>query len=196
MSLFNELKYKNLIAISFYYLFFSIKSVLSVEFIDLKKLSINDNYFIILNEGFYLYNFIYLNCSLIYKFSVIKTDRDNFFLTELVDETNPYILCLVNQYIFIFNERTNAITSYDLYNTSIPKNIYYNLFPYQINNDNISFILSYNDTSNLTFYYFNFPLNGKIQEPKEISFTDMKIEQKMIRCRLIPHYRIFNAFTT
>ena len=53
MSLFNELKYKNLIAISFYYLFFSIKSVLSIEFIDLKKLSLNDNYFIILSDGFY-----------------------------------------------------------------------------------------------------------------------------------------------
>ena len=183
MSLFNELKYRNIIVISFYYLFFSIKSVLSVEFIDLKKLSINDNYFIILNDGFYLYNFIYLNCSLIYKFSVTITDNDKIFLTELVDETNPYILCLVNQYIYKFNERTNAITSYDLYNTSIPKNIYYNLFPYKIqNNDNISFILSYNDTSNLTFYYFNFTLNGKIQEPKKISFTDMKIENQMIRC--------------
>ena len=99
-----------------------------------------------------------------------------------MDETNPYILCLVNQYIFKFNERTNAITSYDLYNTGIPKNIYYNLFPYKIQNNDISFILSYNDTSNLTFYYFNFPLNGNIQEPKKFSFTDMKIENQMIRC--------------
>ena len=152
MSLFNELKYRNLIAISFYYLFFSIKSVLSVEFIDLKKLSVNDNYFIILSDGFFLYNFIYLNCSLIYKFHVIKNENDKIFLTELVDETNPYILCLVNQYIFIFDESTNIITSYDLYNTSIQKNIYYNLFPYKIQNNDISFILSYNDTSNLTFY--------------------------------------------
>ena len=41
-----------------------------------------------------------------------------------------------------------------------------------------------NDVTNLYFYYYNFNLNGDINEPKEIKLNDMNIQNKMVRCQI------------
>ena len=64
MFSFNEFKLRNI----FILIIISIKAIFAGEFIDLLKLSLNDNYFVVLDTGFYLYNFNTFNCSLIHKF--------------------------------------------------------------------------------------------------------------------------------
>ena len=62
--------------------------------------------------------------------------------------------------------------------------------PYKIENNNISFIIAYNnDTTNLFFYFYNFNSNKNIIKSKEIIFKDMNIQNKMVR------YQI-NSFST
>ena len=57
--------------------------------------------------------------------------------------------------------------------------------PYKIENNNISFIMAFNnDTTNLVFYYYNFDLNKGINEPKKKIFNDMNIQNKKIRCQI------------
>ena len=161
MLIFNEFKFSNYNYIFLYYILILIKVSFAGEFIDIKRLSISDNYFIVLDTGLYLYNF---NNS---DFAVI------------------YIFCLVNENLFLFNEYTYNVLNYKI-NKIIPyQGYYYNIMPYKFECNNISFIISFNnDTDNLLFYFYNFNLNEGINKPKEILFNDMNIQDKKIRCQI------------
>ena len=64
-------------------------------------------------------------------------------------------------------------------------NHYYNIMPYKIKNNNISFIIAFNnDTKKLYFYLYNFNLNEGINKPKVKAFDIMNIQNKMIRCQI------------
>ena len=65
MFLFNGFKIRNLIIIELYYILLSIKEASPDKFIDIYKLSLDYNYFVILNTGLYLYNSTFNDCSLI-----------------------------------------------------------------------------------------------------------------------------------
>ena len=57
--------------------------------------------------------------------------------------------------------------------------------PYNIENNNISFIIAFNnDTNYLLFYFYNFNVNEEINEPKVIIFNNTNIQNKMIRCQI------------
>jgi hypothetical protein len=67
--------------------------------------------------------------------------------------------------------------------------------PCKIENNNISFIIALNkDESNLFFYFYNFNLNEGINEPNEISFDNMNIQNKMIRCQINSDFTYIKFF--
>ena len=88
----------------FIYILYSLKLVLLDLFIDIKKLNLYDSYFVVLNSGLYLYNFNTMDCSIILEFNstVYKSSNNKINLTELYDDKNSFIFCLVNIYLFIF----------------------------------------------------------------------------------------------
>ena len=156
MFSFNEFKLRNI----FILIIISIKAIFAGEFIDLLKLSLNDNYFVVLDTGFYLYNFNTFNCYLIHEFKCVhNNNKDKINLTELYYENKAYIFCLVNEYLFILDEYTYQLFHYiinEIYNFN---DGYYNIMPYKIENNNISFIIAFNsESTNLIFYYYNFDL--------------------------------------
>ena len=106
----------NLIIIEIYFIFISIKVVVSEEFIDIKKLSLLDSYFVILDTGLYLYDLNTSDCALIHAFNNIEfRESDNKInLTELYDGDKAYIFCVINKYLFIFNEYTYKIYNYKI----------------------------------------------------------------------------------
>ena len=182
MFSFNEFKLRNI----FILIIISIKAIFAGEFIDLLKLSLNDNYFVVLDTGFYLYNFNTFNCSLIHKFECKHNNiNDTINLIELYYENKAYIFCLVNEYLFILDEYTYQLFHYiinEIYNFN---DGYYNIMPYKIENNNISFIIAFNkDTNKLFLFFYNFYINERINKPKEIIFNDMNIQNKMIRCTM------------
>ena len=62
---------------------------------------------------------------------------------------------------------------------------YYNIMPYKIENNNISFIIAFNkDTNKLNLYFYNFGINERINNPKEKTIDKMNIQNKMIRCTM------------
>ena len=76
MATFNANTIPKIFLFHLYILLISLKDTFTGEFIDLKKLSLCDGYFVILDSGLYLYNINALNLSfvLIYEFKTnIKT---------------------------------------------------------------------------------------------------------------------------
>ena len=132
MALFDRINFKNIIIIYLYYILLSIKPTFGNEFIDIKKLSLFDSFFVVLDTGLYLYNFTTLDCSVIHKFNltVYRSANNKIILNELIDEDRSLILCLVNEYLFIFNENNNKTISYKINNINLPNDKYYDLLPF------------------------------------------------------------------
>ena len=68
--------------------------------------------------------------------------------------------------------------------------------PYKIENNNISFIIAFNsNTTHLIFYFYNFNLTKDlIEQPKQIIFNDMNIQNKMIRCQINSYSTLIICF--
>ena len=155
-----DFRLSNFIIIELYYILISIKVSLAGVYIDMKKISLYDSYFIILDSGLYLYDFNTLDYISIYEFSNELGEANNIInITELYSLNKAYIFCLINEYLFIYNEYTYKIMNYRI-NEIVPFNdYYYNIMPYKIENNNISFIIAFNKNINkLIFYFYNFPL--------------------------------------
>ena len=188
MSLSNEFKLSNLIEIELYFLFILIKSSLEDEFIDIKKLSIYDySYFVVLDTGLYLYDFNSKHFSFIHKFNQneFKVSDNKLNLTECKNGYKAYIICLVNEYLFIFNEYTYTLFNYRLDEIYSFSDNYYNIMPLKAENNNISFIIGfYKDIKYLGFYFYNFNLDGDIVKNNQILIDKMNINNKMVRCQI------------
>ena len=64
----------------YYFCLFLIQGAYSDIFIDIKKLNLYGSYFVVLDSGFYLYNFKTLDCSLILGFnSTVYRDSGDFW---------------------------------------------------------------------------------------------------------------------
>ena len=177
-----KLNIRNLITRNIYYIILSLNIILCEElkFIDIKKLSLDNSYFVILNIGLYLYDNNFSKCALIHQFdnSEFMDNKDLIIVKELINDNKAYILCLVNQQLFIFDEYTYNIMNYSI-NEIIPFNdYYYDFLPYKIENNNISFIIVFNNDMNyLYFYLYNFSLNDDIRKQTEFDYRIFYIKK-------------------
>ena len=125
MLIFNGINKRYLLIVFIFYELLKKNVRCFPEFINIKKISKYDIiYFVVLNTGLYLYNINTFDCALILSFnnSVYRKNGNNKFnLTELVYEDNSFILCLVNEYLFIFNSHNNKTLSYKINEIVIQK---------------------------------------------------------------------------
>ena len=162
------------------------KSVTDI-FKDIIKLSLNNNFFVILNTGIYIYNNYLLDCKLIFDFaySSINLNLDyKIITTELIDNKQYYILSMINEYLFIFNEETNKIFFIKFNNEYLIPTDYYTLLPYKIFENNLCFIIAlYKDSSNIIFHYRELSLDEeKIYKFKEQNYNNNNINNKFVKC--------------
>ena len=182
-----RIKFRNSLIINFFMILILIKSANPQKFINIKKLSSSDSYFVILDTGLYLYKQNLIDCSLIYQFNNGEYigSHNNVIVTEIVHKYRAYIFCLVNKFLFIFNERSYQLLNYEINEIDIINGNYYNLIPYKVENNIASFIIAFNnDPTNLKFYFYKFKLNESLNRPKEITFNNMNIENQMINCQI------------
>ena len=200
MYIFNIFQLKNIIIVSFYYILLSAKFILCDELIDMKKLSLYNSYFVVLDKGLYLYNIDnnaqILDGALIKEFErKIVYLSDKVILSEINNQRKAFILCMINNDLYIFNERTNKTYNFTISDIKNPKNNFYNIMPYKIESNNLSFIIAYNNaTSNLYFYYYSFNKNGEINKINKIKFDNMEIINKKINCQLISNLSFIKCF--
>ena len=196
MKIFNEINFKDINLIYLLYILISSKGIFCVSLIDMKKLSAYDSYFVVLDTGLYLYNFNTYNYALISDFTntTITVNTNSLNITELYDENNAYIFWLVKPYLFIFDENTNKTINYSEHIPNL-SNGYYTILPYKKQNNNISFIIAFNNVNNkLIFNYYNTNLIGELNEPKEIEINNMNIQDKMIRCQINSYLSFIKCF--
>ena len=138
----------------------------------MKKLNTYDSYFVVLDTGLYLYNLNSFDCSIIMSFNdtiYYNSSKNKVDLNDLKNDECSYILCMVNEYLFIFDEFNNKTFSYKVNEIDSTKNYYFNIIPYKFENNNISFFVSYNDEiAKFYFLYYNFPIKENINTPKKI----------------------------
>ena len=195
MIFFNGVIKRNFI-IFYYYVLLSIKISYETRFIDIKKIFLYDStYFVVLNTGLFLYNFDTLDCAIVFKFLTNINENDKIILKELEYEKNSYIFCLVRKSLFIFNSVNNVTKIYTLDIIDKIQGYYYDLLPYRIDSNNISFILTYNkEKSKLSFYYYNFFLKENVITPKIINIIDMNIIDNMISCQIYSYLSVIKCF--
>ena len=190
------MKLNNLILIDLYYILISIKVIFARKFIDIKKLSLNDNYFVILDTGLYLYDINTFNCASIYIFNdEYKNSRDVVLIKEFHYKYKAFIICLINEYLFLFNEYTYKVENFKINEIANFKNCYYDLMPYKIEGGNIGFIVAFNnEPKTLLFYFYNFNFIEGLNMQKAIPFMNMNIKNKMIRCQINSYYTFIICF--
>ena len=157
MYIFNRYKLSNFFIISFYYILIILINISSADkFIDIKKLSLYDKYFVVLDTGLYLYDFNNEDFTLIHKFNEneYRSFNNAINITELNYKQKSYILCLVNEYLFLFNEYTYKLFNYKIKEIEGFNNYYYNIMPCKIENNNISFIIVLNKEIEKLFFLF------------------------------------------
>ena len=150
----------------------------------IKKLSLNDNYFVALNTGLYLYNYNLLNRALITSFnsSVYKNDNDIIIIKELIYNNYFYVICLVNKYLFLFNEKNNITNSFLIDEDDIIPSNYYDLLPYKVINNLIQFFISLNKSSSITLFYFIISLETSKMEKSNQFNNEINVINKLVRC--------------
>ena len=158
-------------------------------FQDIIKLSKEDDYFVILSSGFYLYNYNLLGCSRILSFNstIYKNSNNAIILKKIEDDHNLYVLSLVNNYLFIFDFHKNKFISFNLNDIDASKESYCNLMPYKIQNNNIIFIIVTTKDSDLNFYIYDFDVAKKELTRNESSFDHNTIKYKKLNCQIIPY---------
>ena len=162
----------------------SIKVKCEDIFNGIKKLSLNDNYFVALNTGLYLYNYNLLNRALITSFnsSVYKNDNDIIIIKELIYNNYFYVICLVNKYLFLFNEKNNITNSFLMDEDDIIPSNYYDLLPYKVINNLIQFFISLNKSSSITLFYFIISLETSKMEKSNQFNNEINVINKLVRC--------------
>ena len=170
----------------------------STHFINIKKIDFNNNYLVVLTDGLYLYNDNLLNCSKIFSFnsSIYKNSGNKIILTKLEEESNSFILCLINKYLFFYNAKKNKIKYHFLNDVAITTDIYCNIMPYKINGNFLSFILVLSNSANLNFYYYDLNINNmKIVFKKESAFYSLMITSNRINCQIDSYLSYINCFS-
>ena len=154
--------YNNLIRILFIFPLFFIASFeylfkeTNSGFPKFKQLP-SGNYFALLQNGIYIYSNNFSNITLIEQFNgdeMINNekDRNKAIISDIKNETNYYILCLVKERLYLFdNERYNI--------TKINQGIdssgdYYNLIPYKIDMNLLYYIIIFSQKTNECTYWF------------------------------------------
>ena len=164
--IFNYITY---ISITFYYLLNFVIELNEAKFQKIKKLSSSGDYFIILDNGLFIYNSDFTEKTTIYSFNnnqKISSNEDstNTIITELKNNDDTYIICLAKKYVYLYDDSNKKIYNYYLSKLSeedySQSGVIYNLMPYNIQNNIIYFIISFIREKlaahKIIFLYYNF----------------------------------------
>ena len=135
----------------------------------------NQNILIISNDGIHFYNSD-LNEDedkkiLFEKKILLQTEFEKTVIAQFSEEDGGYIIIIVSDTLYIFQENGTPITSINLSNTI--SSIHYCLIPYKKENDFLYYIISYPigiKSFNLTYFKFdlNSPNSNEIIKSKNI----------------------------
>lgn len=120
------------------------------------------NYFVILSNGIYIYNYNFTSYKSIYNFKgneIINDEKENnkTILAEIENNVNLYILCIVKNKFYLFDEKQNKIIYSFSLGTIQDDDAFYNLIPFKII-DNFLYFIVINSKKELysCFWIYNY----------------------------------------
>ena len=148
INVYNKFSIFFLIIISFY------NVEIDNKLLNLKRISSSGEYFIILNDGIYIYDYNITQCLQFHSFT--NKNNDKASISEFVKNDKNYISILMNNYLYIYNASNNEIKNFIL--KGLPEDEYesYDIILYDIKDDNFYFILSLIQSNLISIKYITF----------------------------------------
>ena len=178
-----------------------VTEVNGAKFQKIKKLSSSGDYFVILDNGLFIYNSNFTENLTIYSFNDIQKisnneDSINVIISELKNNDDIYIICLVKKYLYLYDDSNKKIYNYYLSDLSSKSDycqsgVIYNLMPYNIQNNQLYFIISLINeqfaANKIIFLYYNYNYLENTINIKEQSY---KGTEALFRLSTISPYYI------
>ena len=105
-----------------------------IKFIEIKSLN-SGKYFVVFDNGLFIYNSDFSESNNLKSIEIDSSER--LIIIKHINQENVYIFCLINKYLYIYDEKNNKIVSFQI-DKLIEKELidyqYYNIIPY--NRDN------------------------------------------------------------
>ena len=157
------------------------------------KILPNGNYFVLLEDGIYIYNNDFSNKTLIKKLNndeyiTDETESNKTVLSEIHNNTNDYILFLLRKNIYLFVNKKEVIIKYDFSGKDLTGE-YYNLIPYKLDNNFIYYIIIFSNKIKKTILgvpynvdcltFFHYKINLISNENMMIKKNSSELEDKI-----------------
>ena len=115
------------------------------KFIEIKSIS-SENYLVVFDTGFFIYDNNLTSIKSLFNFTSSIVDLDNIIITKHIYKTNIYIFCLIQNYIYIYDDSKRKIFNYDIKSLVEDEEFinykYGNIIPYNTEKDKMNLILS------------------------------------------------------
>ena len=148
------------------------------KLLNIKGISSSGEYFVILDNGIYIYDYNITQCLKFHSFS--NNNNDKASISEFISNDKNYIAFLINYYLYIYNASNYEINHF--YLGDLPEDEYesYDAILYDVQNNNFFFIISliqsnWLSTKNIKYLYYKINYSSKvIKEENSKKFEDGK----------------------
>ena len=145
--MFSFFYYCNCMNILIIFIFFFFCNIFCI-FIDIEKISDNGDYFVVLDNGLYIYNFEKTKCKFIRDINESKFDENNINNNIIISKNKisgantMKIAVLINEHLYVYtysenNEMIEYVLLHDLVNNE------HNIYPFNIQIDNYELIINF-----------------------------------------------------
>ena len=187
-------------------IFFTMILENNCEFLTIKKISSSGDYFVVFNDGLYLYDSNLIKNSRVFTFNNNQKigNTDNFIISDLINNNQTYIICLIKKYLYVYDDSQKKIvnTYYldKLSNSDYNDEKFYNMIIYDVKNNNLEFcIILLRDfykflikKHKITFLHYNINILGStVNKPNEKDFEGDEISDYKFSCK-----KDFNSFNS
>ena len=190
------------------------------KFIDIKSLN-SEKYFVVFDNGLYIYDNNFAKIKRLESFRTFSSN--NLFIIKHIYQRNVYIICLISNYLYIYDETRDKFSFFqmnDIIGYELLKYSYYNIIPYNNNNNKLNLIISsikeelkvercewykyfigckdkcyyvyYNIYKDYNFYYNRYGLTYNSEKAKQFEVPSGLLRQKNI-CHILGYSLIIKC---
>ena len=148
------------------------------KLLNIQRISSSGEYFVILDNGIYIYDYNITQCLKFHSFS--NNNNDKASISEFISNDKNYIAFLINYYLYIYNSSNYEISYF--YLKDLPEDKYesYDVILYDVQDNNFFFIISLIQsnllsTKNIKYLYYKINYySSKVINENSKKFEDGK----------------------
>ena len=200
--MFSFFYYCNCMNILIIFIFFLFCNIFCI-FIEIEKISDNGDYFVVLDNGLYIYNFEKTKCKFIRDINESKFDENNINNNIIISKNKisganeMKIALLINEHLYVYTySETNEMIEYVLLRDLV--NNEHNIYPFNIQIDNYKLIINFisfeKNFLNNYFFIKSYDYQNYLQtEKNENKYNDIFTKKPF--CQFNNYYIKINCFS-